>query len=197
MSQLSRCVFCSSTSYGKGCKYSPSGIHFHPDDPKKCSFCGSTAYGRGCKYNPSGNMHIHGIAYNSMLKERISEVLTNQLLLAELKKPFTEFVAYELGLVNEKGVKIKEPVTEEEHLALSPAIKTLFQLKRFLGSKIDLIEGMTILENQKLLNFTPDTYSKILDYEERINKIFEEFHAIIHEAEQDNISFEILEALIK
>jgi len=83
MSQLSRCVFCSSTSYGKGCKYSPSGIHFHPDDPKKCSFCGSTAYGRGCKYNPSGNMHIHGIAYNSMLKERISEVLTNQLLLAE------------------------------------------------------------------------------------------------------------------
>ena len=197
MNPLSRCVFCSSTSYGRGCRYSSSGIHFHPDDPKKCSFCGSPAYGRGCRYNPSSNVHIHGINYNSMLKERISDVLTNQLLLSELKKPFNEFNAYKLGLIDDQGAKIREPQNEEEHMAMSPANKTLFQIKRFLGSKIGLVENISLMENQNILNFTIEKYEKILDYETKINKIFEDFHSIIHEAEQDNISFEILESLIK
>ena len=196
MNQLSRCVFCSSTSYGKGCRYSTNGVHFHPDDPKKCSYCGSTSYGKGCRYSTNG-VHIHGINYNSMLKERIEDVLTHKLLLTELKKPFIEFDAYRLGLINEKGNKIKEPVTEEENMALSPSNRTLFQIKRFLGSKVELIENMEILENQKLLNLSVEKYSKLLEYETKINKIFEEFHALIHEAEEDNISFEILEALIK
>jgi hypothetical protein len=132
-----------------------------------------------------------------MLKERMEEVLTNKLLLTELKKPFTEFDAYRLGLINENGNKLKEPITEEENMAMSPANRTLFQIKRFLGSKIELIENMEILENQKLLNFSVEKYEKILEYETKINKIFEDFHSLIHEAEQDNISFEILEALIK
>ena len=102
-----------------------------------------------------------------------------------------------MGLINEKGNKIKEPVTEEENMALSPSNRTLFQIKRFLGSKVELIENMEILENQKLLNLSVEKYSKLLEYETKINKIFEEFHALIHEAEEDNISFEILEALIK
>ena len=196
MNHLSRCVFCSSTSYGRGCRYSTNGVHFHPDDPKKCSYCGSTSYGKGCRYSTNG-VHIHGINYNSMLKERMEEVLTNKLLLTELKKPFTEFDAYRLGLINENGNKLKEPITEEENMAMSPANRTLFQIKRFLGSKIELIENMEILENQKLLNFSVEKYEKILEYETKINKIFEDFHSLIHEAEQDNISFEILEALIK
>jgi len=196
MNHLSRCVFCSSTSYGRGCRYSTNGVHFHPDDSKKCSYCGSTSYGKGCRYSTNG-VHIHGINYNSMLKERMEEVLTNKLLLTELKKPFTEFDAYRLGLINEKGNKLKEPITEEENMAMSPANRTLFQIKRFLGSKIELIENMEILENQKLLNFSVEKYEKILEYETKINKIFEDFHSLIHEAEQDNISFEILEALIK
>ena len=31
---ISRCMYCNSTSYGKGCKYAPKGVHFHQDDSK-------------------------------------------------------------------------------------------------------------------------------------------------------------------
>jgi hypothetical protein len=70
---ISRCMYCNSTSYGKGCRYAPGGVHFHPNDPKKCSYCGSTSFGNGCKLNPFDNLHLHGINYNSMFKESLKK----------------------------------------------------------------------------------------------------------------------------
>ena len=69
--QLSRCMYCGSTSYGKGCRYAPHGVHFHPGDAKKCSYCGSNSFGKGCKLNPFDDLHLHGINYNSMFKESL------------------------------------------------------------------------------------------------------------------------------
>ena len=66
---VSRCLYCNSTSYGKGCRFAPKGVHFHPQDPKKCSYCGSTSYGKGCKLNPFSDIHLHGIDYNKMFNE--------------------------------------------------------------------------------------------------------------------------------
>jgi len=197
MENISRCVFCSSTSYGKGCRYNPSGVHFHPDNPLKCSFCGSTSYGKGCKINPSNDVHIHGIAFNSMLREKITNTMLNQLLHHELKRPFTDFQAYKLNLIDEKGNKIKEPITEEEIFAMSPFNRTIIQLKRFMGVKLDLIEGIAIVENEKLLDLPVEKYKKVLEYEERINTIFEDFHTLIDQAEREGISFELIEALIR
>jgi predicted nucleic-acid-binding Zn-ribbon protein len=70
MAKVSRCVFCGSTSYGRGCRYGPKGHHFHPDDSSRCSWCGSTSYGLGCRLNPNGKEHVHGIQYNAMIKEK-------------------------------------------------------------------------------------------------------------------------------
>jgi len=197
MTNSSRCVFCSSTSYGKGCRYSPQGVHFHPDNPLKCSFCGSTSYGKGCRINPSGDIHIHGIAFNSVMKEKLTNTMLNQLILHELKRPFTEFAAYKLNLIDENGNKLKEAITEDEKFAVSPFNKTLIQLKRFMGSKMDLMHGISIVENEKILDISAEKYEKVLNYEERINNIFEEFHALIDEAIRDNMSFEVIEALIR
>ncbi len=47
--QRSRCMYCSSPDYGKGCRFGPHGVHFHADNSKKCAFCGSPDYGKGCK----------------------------------------------------------------------------------------------------------------------------------------------------
>ena len=197
MDNTSRCVYCSSTSYGKGCRYSPQGVHFHPDSPLKCSFCGSTSYGKGCRVNPTSDIHIHGIAYNSIMKEKLTNTMLNQLILHELKKPFIEFRAFTLGLIDEKGNKTRDPITEDEKFALSPFNKTLIQLKRFMGTKMDLIHGISILENEKILDISVEKYKKVLNYEERMNTIFEEFHILVDQAEREGISFEIIEALIR
>lgn len=55
----SRCVYCQSQSFGKGCSYGPNGIHCHPGDEKRCSYCGSTNFGTGCTIAPGG-VHVHG-----------------------------------------------------------------------------------------------------------------------------------------
>jgi hypothetical protein len=102
---ISRCMYCNSTSYGKGCKFAPKSVHFHPEDPKKCSYCGSTSFGRGCKLNPFGDIHLHGIDYNKMFNES----LKNKFLLSMLNKEFKNFEAYKLGIINEKGDKIINP----------------------------------------------------------------------------------------
>jgi hypothetical protein len=39
----------------------------------------------------------------------------------------------------QKGDKIKDPVTEQEQLAYSPETKTILKVKKYLGSKLDLI----------------------------------------------------------
>lgn len=61
------CRFCGEEKTGKGCPYSPTGIHVKIGDDTKCIYCGSTAYGKSCAYNdgkvfkshPAG-FHIHG-----------------------------------------------------------------------------------------------------------------------------------------
>lgn len=65
----SKCRYCESESYGKGCWYGPDGVHRHTDTDKYCEFCGSESYGRGCWYSlvkdDSGSeIHVHGHGNN-------------------------------------------------------------------------------------------------------------------------------------
>ena len=66
-----------------------------------------------------------------------------------------------------------------------------------MGTKMDLIHGISILENEKILDISVEKYKKVLNYEERMNTIFEEFHILVDQAEREGISFEIIEALIR
>jgi hypothetical protein len=191
--KVSRCVFCGSTAYGKGCRYGPQGHHFHPDDPKKCSWCGSPSFGPGCRLNPTGKNHVHGIDYNPMLKETIK----NKFLTNQLNKKFTEFEAYKLGIINEKGDKIKDPISEQEKAVYSPEIKTILKIKKYLGSKLDLINQTAILENASKTEYNKETHKTFLEYEQKINNIFAQLHETTDNAIKDGLTLEQVQALLQ
>lgn len=186
-------MYCQSTNYGKGCSYAPNGVHFHPDDPKLCSYCGSTNYGKGCGINPFGKTHVHGIMYNSMLKES----LTTGFIINEIFKPITKFRAFELGIIDEHGNKIKEPLTEEEKSSYTPITKTLIKIKRYLGSKLDLINQSTILEKESSISYTKETHKTLLEFEDKFNNIFAELHEVTDEALRSGLSLEQIESLLR
>jgi hypothetical protein len=190
---ISRCLYCNSTSYGKGCKYGPKGVHFHPQDPKKCSYCGSTSYGKGCRMNPFSDIHLHGIDYNKMFNESFK----NKFLTNQLNKAFTDFEAYKLGIINEKGDKIKEPITEQEKAAYSPETKTILKIKKYLGSKLDLINQTAILESASKLNYNKNNHKLFLEYEQKINDIFAQLHETTDKAIKEGLSLEQVQALLQ
>jgi hypothetical protein len=190
---VSRCLYCNSPSYGKGCRYAPKGIHFHPSDPKKCSYCGSPAFGRGCKLNPFSDIHLHGIDYNKMF----NEALKNKFLTQQLNKNFTDFEAYRLGIINEVGNKIKEPITEQEKAAYSPETKTILKIKKYLGSKLDLINQTAILENTSKAEYNKENHKTFLEYEQKINNIFAQLHETADNALKDGLTLEQVQALLQ
>lgn len=193
----SRCIYCSSPSYGKGCRYGPHGTHFHPEDGTKCAYCGSPSYGRGCRLNPTSDLHVHGINYNSMFKENIQSFLDSNLLLNELKKPFCKFRAFDLGIINEQGNKIKEPVTEEEIASYGPFVKTILKLKKYLGSKIDLIEANNSLQKNNLFVEDIVQYKKILNYKDKVDNIVNQLFVVIEEAQLEGLSLDEIQKLFK
>lgn len=197
-SQISRCTFCGSSSYGKGCRHAPHGVHVHVGNSTKCSYCGSPAYGRGCRLNPDCDLHVHGIVYNNMIKEEIREFLDNNVLLNELKKEFTQFQCFKLGIIDENGNKIKSPITEQEHASYTPYTRTLLQLKKYLGFKLNLIEASTSLKQQSVkINEGLEKYKKTLEYRDKIDTVLNDLYAVLEEAAQDGLTSEDVKKLIR
>ena len=194
---VSRCMYCNSTSYGKGCRFAPGGVHFHGSDAKKCSYCGSPNYGKGCRLNPVEDTHVHGIQYNSMFTESIQSSIRKELLLRELTKPITEHKAYELGIIDCYGNKIKEPVTEEEMQSYLPLNRTILRIKRHLGSKLDVIAGTALFEDVLNIDYNKEHHKKILSYESKIRNKIDEIFEIIDNAISDGITFSELDELLQ
>jgi hypothetical protein len=190
----SRCIYCGSTTYGKGCRYAPHNTHFHPDDPTKCAYCKSTNYGKGCKVNPTSDLHIHGINYNSMFKENVQSFLDNEVFLKEIKKDYKHFAAYKLGIIDESGNKLRNPVTEAEQAAFSPMIKTIIRMKKYLGSKVDLLDASSTLT---INNESIETYKKLTEYRAKIEDLVNEIYSTFDQAVEDGIPFEDIKRLIK
>jgi hypothetical protein len=190
---ISRCMYCNSTSYGKGCRYAPGGVHFHPNDPKKCSYCGSTSFGNGCKLNPFDNLHLHGINYNSMFKES----LKNNFIIEQLNKDYKDYEAYKLGIIDENGNKIKEPITEAEKNAYSPTSKTFLKIKKYLGPKWDLIHSMIVLESESKIEYNKGNHQKFLDFETKIQNLITQLHELTNEALSEGLTLEQVESFFK
>lgn len=188
--KISRCLYCNATSYGKGCRFAPHGVHFHADDPKKCSYCGSPNFGRGCKLNPTGNVHQHGINFNSMLSEHIQAVLHDNFLLKELNKPLTEYNAFKLGIIDEHGNKLKEPLTEQEQIAFSPFVRTAIKVKKYLGPKLELINQTAVLESAAKSNVIETNRATVYKYQDQINSILEQLYKTTQEALNDGLTVE-------
>ncbi len=195
--QQSRCMYCGSTNRGKGCRYGPHETHFHPDDSTKCAYCGSPNYGRGCRVNPTGDIHVHGVNYNSMFREQIQSFLDFSVLIYELKKEFIDFEAYKLGVIDKNGNKIKEPETIEEQASFSPMLKHIFRLKRFLGPKVDLLETHSLLEKENTDITDVERYKKYLEYKDKVGAVINELFEVIDKAHEDGLPFEDIALLIK
>ena len=73
MANLNKCMYCNAQAYGPGCPFSSHGKHVHPSDPKKCIYCGSVAVGPGCPFNPFSRNHVHGVEFNSMLRDSVEK----------------------------------------------------------------------------------------------------------------------------
>ena len=193
----SRCTFCGSVDRGKGCRFGPHGVHFHQDDPTKCSYCGSPDYGKGCRINPTSNLHVRGAVFNNMYKESVQSFLDNNLLIKELKKDYKNFQCYALGIIDENGNKVKTPVTEQELLSYSPFTKTILKLKKYIGSKVELMEAGESLELSIALNENIEHYKKILVYQDKVETIINELYKVLDEAQQNGLPLEDIKKLVK
>lgn len=196
--QKSRCVFCNSTDYGKGCRLGPQGVHFHPHDFSKCSYCGSPDFGKGCRLNPSSNLHIHGSVYNNMYKEEVQSILDNSVLISELKKDYRDFQCYALGIIDSNGNKIKQPITEEERLSYSPLTRTILRVKKYLGPKIDLLDAAQNFSKDTVgLHESIEQHKKIIHYREQFDCLINEMYKLIQEAQNDGIASENIKRIIR
>lgn len=66
-----------------------------------------------------------------------------------LKRPWTEWDAYKLGLIDDKGNLERKPKTKDEKEALDKMTNLVRKIKRILGKYIP---------NEKLLNFLVTVY---------------------------------------
>jgi hypothetical protein len=127
----------------------------------------------------------------------LKESLTTGFIINEIFKPITKFRAFELGIIDEHGNKIKEPLTEEEKSSYTPITKTLIKIKRYLGSKLDLINQSTILEKESSISYTKETHKTLLEFEDKFNNIFAELHEVTDEALRSGLSLEQIESLLR
>ena len=95
--------------------------------------------------------------------------------LTMIKTPFKKWEAYKLGVIDEKGNKIKEPKTKEEKKSFDKLTNLIRKIKRILGKYIPNEKLLTFIIGVYLLKETYDdaTYSD-LSYKLRNNLTEEE-----------------------
>ena len=132
-----------------------------------------------------------------MFREGVQSFLDNKIFINELKKSFTDFECYTLGIIDENGNKIKQIVTEQEAASYSPMIKTIIRIKRFLGSKTDLLEKLDSSETKLLTEEGLAKHQKLLEYKDRIDDVINDLYRTIEEAKQDGFNLEEVKKLIQ
>lgn len=196
----SKCMYCNTTAYGSGCPYAPHGIHVHIDQPRKCIYCGQAAYGPGCPWNPNQNnkSHVHGIDYNTMVSENITNTIITDYVIMRLTESIKKTKAYELGLVDEEGVIIKPIETLEERNALTPQDVYLFRVRRLLGDKIDILNEQICLEQTVSCNIDgwEELYENLNEFESKLIVLLKEFRQLYITARQNGLPDNLIEKAI-
>lgn len=62
----------------------------------------------------------------------ISNTIIAYKILKDLTKPYEEFDAFQLGLIDDKGTKLKSPQTSEERSAYDAYTKMILNMRRLL-----------------------------------------------------------------
>ena len=146
--ETSKCMYCGSPNYGKGCQYSPNGTHFHSDDGRRCGWCGSTNIGVGCPFNPVGKMHQRGYQYTPLVVEAVKHGIIRGVLMSHLNTPVTELPEYKAGLIDENYNKLRNVENIVEAHMMSPTNLFVHRLVKVLGSRKDLINTTQLIESR-------------------------------------------------
>ncbi len=183
----SKCMYCNTGTYGKGCPYSPHRVHVHVDDPKRCIYCGISTFGPGCLYNPFGKTHVHGVEFNMLTKENIHRNFSTALFITRLNEPIIETPAFKLGLVDETGRRVKIPETLDEKTALTPLDVYVFKLRRFLSEgKLEMLNASIVVEMMANLSydkeFVSEEYEKEVMIKSKIANLVNDYKYIMSEA---------------
>jgi hypothetical protein len=194
----STCMYCGSTAYGPGCAYSPHKRHVHISNGMNCIYCGSSSIGMGCPYNPFSKIHIRGAEYNNMMKESIYQSVMGALFLDRLTQPIESMEAYKRGLIDNKGRKIKEAVTEEEITSLRPLDQQILKIRRLINEDvIQLFKSNTLLEIASTTEtFDVEKYKKEVKLNSRIAHVIENLREIFSDGVEQGFSKGYIENLI-
>jgi len=193
----SKCLYCNSSSYGRGCPYSPHKLHIHIDDPQRCIYCSSHSVGSGCPYNPFSKIHVRGVEFNNMLKENVFNTFVAGLFLTRLTQPITEMECYKLGIIDESGHMIREAETKEELSAITSIDKYILKVKRLIGEDmISLFKSSALLESiaeRSEGSFDSQSYAKEIAMQQRASGLVEDMFELFSESAQDGIPMETVE----
>ena len=80
------------------------------------------------------------------------------IFLKKLMTPITQSKSYKFGLVDNVGRNIKQPETKEEKEAYTLLDKTIFKIKRLLGSKLSQLHAFLYLKTMNGNSF----YNKLV-----------------------------------
>jgi hypothetical protein len=191
-------MYCNAQAYGPGCPFSPHGKHVHPGDPKKCIYCGSLAVGPGCPFNPFSRNHVHGVEFNSMLRDSIEKSVIGGYLMNKLETPIKETEAYKMGIVDKSGKLLKKPKTLKEKAVYSRLDEYVFNLKKILGPQISILNSTTCLKLYEEINI--EDWKTICENTESFKSEFKEladkFLEVVKEAHIKGLPTNTIEQLI-
>jgi len=194
----SKCMYCNSTSFGKGCPYGPDAKHVHTDDPKRCVWCGSTSTGKGCPYNPFGKIHQKGIGFNPVMLEAYENGIIQGLVMKRLSQRTSDMPAYKIGLIDESGNIIREPKTIEERKMLTGVDKYLIKVRNMVKEKVDLLN--TTLYYEKYEEETPEelsrTYTAELELKDDLRECMGNMFSLMEKYNAKGLSASKIEKLI-
>jgi len=198
MSNVSKCNFCNSVSFGPGCPFTSHKRHFHAGDSSKCCWCGSVSLGPNCPFNPFGPYHVHGVDFNAMMRDSVEKTIVSSYLIEKLSSPITEMKAYKLGLIDKNGNRIRKAVTTEEINSFTYLDEYIINIRQSLGNKVDMINSTLKLQIENKVSMVE--FAKLnestSDLETKIKRISSELKQTITSAYSEGLSTAMIEKLI-
>ena len=149
------------------------------------------------------------VDFGQIQAEQTNNSLIFGYLVEKLNQPITDTRAYQLGVIDEDGIQIKNPSTYMEQLSFTPIDRLVCRLKRSFGDRLGTINLDMLIESAYSFDkedgifsekVSVEQYSEITDYEETFKKSLAQFHDsyynLLREANENNISTTRIETLI-
>lgn len=128
------------------------------------------------------------------IKEDAPKNVVTAYLINEISKPYTDFAAFKMGVIDEFGGMKKKPLTLDERNSYTPLDQYVLRIKRMLGTKLDLLNGSLYMG--MTLHEDIQTFVKEKEVETKMKIASKKFKEAIDLATSLNLPKPVLEKLI-